>query len=76
MRVARAVSAWLQAPADTEAYSRLVAAVERWEGYGSPTLAPEDELLDEMADQNPPQPLGDVIPELEAALRRRARLEL
>lgn len=76
MRAARAASAWLRAPTDTEAYSRLVEAVERWEGYGSPTLASEDELLDELAEQNPPQPLGDVVPELEAALRRKARLKL
>lgn len=75
LRVARAATAWLRAPVDVEAYRRLVAAVERWERYDAPALG-EDELLDELAADNPPQPLGEVVPELEAALRRKARQEL
>ncbi|WP_340541032.1 hypothetical protein [Nocardioides sp. GXZ039] len=71
-RVALAASAWFNAPADVEAYRRLAAAVGEWNTYAAPQLV-DDDLLDELADQHPPTPLGDAVPDLEAALRRAAR---
>lgn len=76
-RVAAAAAAWLNAPGDVAAYSRLVAAVDEWNAYQSPTLADSDEeVLDQLADTNPPQPLGAEVAELEKVLRGTARRAL
>lgn len=77
-RVALAVAAWFNAPADVEAYRRLAAAVGRWNAYSAPQLedGAVDELHDDLADVAPPTPLGEGVAELEAVLRRQARREL
>jgi hypothetical protein len=77
-RAAAAAAAWLNAPQDVAAYSRLVAAVDEWNAYHSPTLADlaEEEVLDQLADANPPQPLGTEVAELEKVLRSTARRAL
>jgi hypothetical protein len=66
--VARAAAAWLNAPVDYEAYRRLVVATRAWNAYFDPPLPEHDpgepELLDELADQSPPQPLAQGIAEL------------
>lgn len=71
--VARAAAAWLNAPVDHEAYRRLVAATQAWNSYLSPALdddgPSEEELLDELAAQSPPQRLADGLVELEQRLR-------
>ncbi|MFC6044849.1 hypothetical protein ACFP8W_00105 [Nocardioides hankookensis] len=78
-RVALAASAWLSAPTDIDVYRRLVEAVGEWESYCGPVLevdgasSSEEELLDELADVSPPQPLGVGMADLEARLRRQAR---
>lgn len=55
-RVALAVAAWFNAPADVEAYRRLAAAVGEWNAYSAPQLedGDVDELLDDLADVAPP----------------------
>lgn len=78
-RVAIAASAWMHAPADAEAYKRLVQATSAWDSYVQPPLesgVPVEELLDHSADESPPVVLGDSLPELGVALRRAARREL
>jgi len=69
-RVAMAAAAWFNAPADVEAYRRLATAVEEWNAYCAPTLAqPGEELLDELAEAAPPQPLAAGVADVAASLR-------
>jgi len=77
-RVAMAAAAWFNAPADVEAYRRLAATVEGWNAYCAPRMDPEagEELLDELADVVPPEPLAALMPGLAASLRASARREL
>lgn len=77
--VARAASAWLNAPVDYEAYRRLVVATEQWNAYCAPpldeTAEPENgaELLDDLADPTPPQLLGEGLADLGDRLAREHR---
>lgn len=75
--VARAASAWLNAPVDHEAYRRLVAATQAWNAYQAPSLddpdADSEELLDALGDSSPPQALGEGLAELGDVLRRQHR---
>lgn len=68
--VARCADAWLTDPTDHGLYGRLVKAVLERRAYLHPELdtAPEpetptatqsDELLDELADHDPPRRVGD-----------------
>jgi len=71
--VANAADAWLSEPRDLQAYHRLIDAVIRRRAWLHPTLGfaaintpdpPEEigpELLDALADTNPPRPLGQAI---------------
>lgn len=75
-QVAKAASALLREPKDHTVYRRFVEAVEQWDTYCSPALTSstdQDELLDALADQSPPQPLGDLLPDLDSHLRRAHR---
>jgi hypothetical protein len=75
-RVAMAAAAWFRAPGDFEAYRLLAVAVGQWNAYGAPTMEAmvgEAELLDDLADTEPPVPLGDGVADLEDSLRRTAR---
>lgn len=78
-RVAMAAAAWFNAPADVEAYRRLSGAVGECNAYCAPTMehpaqrADEEELVDQLADEMPPAPLGAGIDDLETAHRRPAR---
>lgn len=71
--VARAASAWLNAPVNYEAYRRLVAATGEWNAYNEPHLddasADHEELLDELAEQSPPKVLGEGMEELGERIR-------
>lgn len=75
--VARAASAWLNAPVDHEAYRRLVAATQAWNAYSAPSLDEPDgeELLDALGDSSPPLALGEGLAELGDVLRRHHRQE-
>jgi len=77
-RVPMAAAAWLNAPSDVEAYRRLAVAVGEWNAYCAPRMDPEagEELLDELADVAPPEPLAALMPDLAASLRAGARREL
>lgn len=77
-RVAMAAAAWFNAAADVQAYRRLAAAVEDWNAYCAPRMDPEagEELLDELADVAPPEPLAALMPDVAASLRACARHEL
>lgn len=77
-RVAMAAAAWFNAPADVEAYRRLAAAVQEWNLYCAPHIdpPPTEELLDELADTGPPEPLAALLPDVAASLRRQARRQL
>lgn len=72
--VARAAAAWMNAPVDHEAYRRLTVATQAWVEFCAPALdEPDDrapELLDELDDPHPPQPLGEGMAELGARLER------
>lgn len=73
-QVAMAASAWLHAPADTEAYRRLVAATVEWNGYCAPQLEePAEELLDQLGEGSPPRAIGEVVADVTAQLRKAAR---
>ena len=78
MRVARAADAWFNAPEDTEAYRRLALARAEWRAYCAPTMDLEsgEELLDDLADDSPPVPIGEGLADLEAVLRSQARRSL
>lgn len=72
--VARAASAWLNAPVDYEAYRRLVVATQDWNAYCAPVLdepagAQGEELLDALPDPSPPQPLSEGLAELSERLQ-------
>jgi len=73
--VARAAAAWIHEPRDVAAYTRLVASVEAWESYDSPRLL-DDELLDGLADVDPPTTLGEGLADLEKRLKSIARRSL
>lgn len=78
-RVAMAAAAWFNASADVEAYRRLAAAVQEWNLYCAPHIDPspaDEELLDEFADTDPPEPLAALLPDVAASLRRQARRQL
>lgn len=75
--VAMAASAWLHAPADFEAYRRLVAAVAEWDDYCAPQLEePAEELLDQLGEESAPRALGEVVADVTAQLRKAARRAL
>jgi hypothetical protein len=73
-------AAWFNAPQDVEAYRRLAAAVSEWNAYCAPTMetltADDSELLDELADVAPPQPLAALLPDVTGPMLRRARRQL
>lgn len=66
----------VQRPQDVEAYRRLAAGVSEWNAYCAPmteTLTSDDsELLDELADVAPPQPLAALLPDVTGPMLRRA----
>lgn len=64
IRVAEAADAWFKDPHDTKAYSDFASALRQFQAYRHPQLpvgAGEDELLDELADQSPPEPVGALL---------------
>lgn len=74
--VARAAAAWMNAPVDHEAYRRLTLATQAWVEFCTPTLdepdgSGEPELLDEVDDPHPPQPLAAGMAELGKELNTR-----
>lgn len=75
-RVAQAASAHMRVHADVLADARLVEAVEQYDAYMAPTLGGEDELLDAVADDAMPTPIGESVIGLKTALRAAARKTL
>ncbi|WP_145229481.1 hypothetical protein [Rudaeicoccus suwonensis] len=72
--VAIAATAWLAAPRNSDAYRRLVEAVDRRNQWLQPVLtesSEQPEILDEVGADRPPASVGDVFGGLDA----RAALE-
>ncbi|GAB6986634.1 hypothetical protein JCM10369A_31580 [Nocardioides pyridinolyticus] len=72
--------AWFNAPRKSRPDRRLASAVSEWNAYCAPTTetltSDDSELLDELADVAPPQPLAALLPDATGPMLRRASRQL